>query len=785
MLLANTFSARIIKRLLISSCLIILASCGGGGTSQDPPSKNDLEAPSLSNASNQTLFAGQTVGILQFLNTGGGELTECTAESLPEGLEIGISNDGNTCELTGVPISASSASQYTVSARNASGEDSANIEISVLSIALPALEDSEPQVYTVNVEIPTLRLTNAGGGELNACQANSLPTGLLVAISSDRTTCEITGIVSSTRPASLYTITAINASGEDSATVSIASTPPLPELENANAQIYTEGFQVDELAFENLGGGELTACEATLPEGLSIAVSGDMSTCVIQGTPTSAVANTTYTITAENIAGSDIANIDIQVDPPRPFVTTWKTDNNGETEVNQIMISTHANDPFENFTYNYNVDWGDGTSDSELTGDITHTYASAGTYTVSITGSFPGLKFSTFSFQTDNEKLLSVEQWGDIQWQTMEDAFLDCTNLVINAEDAPDLSTVTDMNSMFSGAATFNQDISHWDVSSVTNMSGMFANADAFNQDISEWDVSSVTSMRAMFAGADTFNQNLSAWDVSSVTNMALMFKNARDFNGELNDWDTSNVNTINEMFWGAEAFNQDLTNWDVSSITNMNNMFEDATSFNGDISTWDVSSVRFMSRMFANADAFNQGLNDWDVSSVSSTTAMFSGADSFNGNISDWDVSSVAFPRFMFSFAVAFNQDISNWDLSAAEDMQYMFSGASSFNQGIGIWDVSSVTNMSHMFSGADVFDQNLANWNVSAVATMENMFLNSELSTANYDSILIGWSALALQSDVTFNAEGSSYSASAQTARDVLTSDFNWTITDGGITP
>jgi surface protein len=46
------------------------------------------------------------------------------------------------------------------------------------------------------------------------------------------------------------------------------------------------------------------------------------------------------------------------------------------------------------------------------------------------------------------------------------------------------VSNVTNMESMFFNASSFNQDISSWDVSSVTDMSRMFKNARAFNQDI-------------------------------------------------------------------------------------------------------------------------------------------------------------------------------------------------------------------------------------------------------------------------------------------------------------
>lgn len=66
------------------------------------------------------------------------------------------------------------------------------------------------------------------------------------------------------------------------------------------------------------------------------------------------------------------------------FMTTWKTDNSGVSGANQITIFTSRN-----YSYTYTIDWGDGTIEKRVTGDKTHTYATPGIYTVSISGSFP------------------------------------------------------------------------------------------------------------------------------------------------------------------------------------------------------------------------------------------------------------------------------------------------------------------------------------------------------------------------------------------------------------
>ena len=82
---------------------------------------------------------------------------------------------------------------------------------------------------------------------------------------------------------------------------------------------------------------------------------------------------------------------------------------------------------------------------------------------------------------------------------------------------------------MFWKAYDFNQPIKDWDVSSVTNMTSMFELATSFNKDIggqgnnaSAWDVSNVTSMQNMFKNADNFKRDLCGWDVSSVTTCLL-----------------------------------------------------------------------------------------------------------------------------------------------------------------------------------------------------------------------------------------------------------------------
>ncbi|MCP4965325.1 MAG: BspA family leucine-rich repeat surface protein, partial [bacterium] len=466
------------------------------------------------------------------------------------------------------------------------------------------------------------------------------------------------------------------------------------------------------------------------------------------------------------------------------FVTIWQTDNPGTSASDTITIPIGAG------ATDFTVFWGDGTSTDYTGGPATHTYASAGTYTVAVVGDFPGVNFDGGG---DGDKLLSVEQWGNIAWQDLNDAFDGAENLVINAVDAPDLSGVTDlsemfkgatsinqdisgwdtssvtnMSSMFLGATTFNQDISGWDTSSVTNMSRMFYNAEAFDQDISGWDTSSVTNMASMFRYAAAFNQDISGWDTSNVTSMSSMFYDAISFNGDISGWDTSSVTNMSSMFWDATVFNQDISAWDTSSVTNMSNMFYRAEAFDQDISGWDTSSVTNMSNMFYRATAFNQDIGTWDTSIVTDMNRMFYRATDFNGGISVWNTLSVTDMSELLAGATSFNQDISAWDTSNVTDMSAMFQEANAFNQDISAWDTSSVTNMNRMFRNTNAFNQNISTWDTSSVADMSDMFRD----TNAFNQDISGWNTSSVtdmsnmfRSAGTFNQDISAWDTSSVT--------------------
>ena len=100
------------------------------------------------------------------------------------------------------------------------------------------------------------------------------------------------------------------------------------------------------------------------------------------------------------------------------FVTTWRTTRDNES----ITI------PARGSNNNYNVDWGDGVVDMGLTRSASHEYRRAGSHEVRISsgegvGTFRQIDFLN-NPGANTRKIIAVKQWGNIEWRSMQGAFI-------------------------------------------------------------------------------------------------------------------------------------------------------------------------------------------------------------------------------------------------------------------------------------------------------------------------------------------------------------------------
>ena len=345
------------------------------------------------------------------------------------------------------------------------------------------------------------------------------------------------------------------------------------------------------------------------------------------------------------------------------FVTTWRTTNFGLGGDSTVVIPIDTN-----YTYNFDVDWDDDGifDDLGVTDTIAHLYPDTGTYTVRIRGTFPRyyvFLFNPFLQVGGDEKLISLDQWGNNPWQNVEYMFRGMRYFTYNAVDTPNLSQVTSLRGMFAVNLNFNGDLSNWNVSNITNLKETFSECLIFNQPLNSWDVSNVTNFERLFRST-SFNQPLSSWNMSNAEVTFRMFSNS-PFDQPIGNWDVSNVQYMGGMF-EAGVFNQPLNSWQTDSVISLRFMFKDNLVFNQPLNNWKTDNVNDMSIMFQGAISFNQPLNNWNTTNVTTMAGMFSNAKAFNQDVGDFDISSLSIQinrTGMFGMLDSTNLSTTNYD--------------------------------------------------------------------------------------------------------------------------
>lgn len=282
--------------------------------------------------------------------------------------------------------------------------------------------------------------------------------------------------------------------------------------------------------------------------------------------------------------------------------------------------------------YEGTINWGDGTTSESFYGNRAHVYATAGTYSVTVSGRFEGFTFEP-GFGSSFTKVVKISQFGSVLFQSDRQG---CDS-IFQGTASLNLTTVSDVPN----------------TSGFTNWNEMFRDrtSTSFVNRLNEWDSRNSTYMGQMFHRAFQFNQNIGAWDVSKVQSFYAMFFRSNQYNNggspDINNWNTSSANDMSLMFYQA-PFNQPLSGWNVSNVTNMSQMLQQ-TPFNQNINSWNVSKVTNMFAMFYFNSTFNQPCNNWNTSACTNMSLMFYGSTNFDQNIGNWDVSNVTnFDNFM-----------------------------------------------------------------------------------------------------------------------------------------
>ena len=286
-------------------------NCGSSG--------GGLTAPSnLTYSSNPAVYTLGTAIAPNTPSSGGGAVA---SYSVSPALPAGLSLNPTTGVITGTPTAITATANYRVTATNATGNTTATLSITVNDAAPTNLAySSNPAVYTQGTPIVPNTPSNGGGAVVSYSVSPALPAGLGL----DPATGIITGTPTALSAVTSYTVTATNAGGSTTVSLSITVNDLAPAnlTYSTNPATYTKGAAITPNTPSHTDGapGSYSVSPA-LPAGLSL----NTTTGVITGTPTAITAAADYTVTATNTGGSTTVVLNITVRDAAPANLTYST----------------------------------------------------------------------------------------------------------------------------------------------------------------------------------------------------------------------------------------------------------------------------------------------------------------------------------------------------------------------------------------------------------------------------------------------------------------------------
>jgi surface protein len=418
------------------------------------------------------------------------------------------------------------------------------------------------------------------------------------------------------------------------------------------------------------------------------------------------------------------------------FITTWTTTASLQT-ITLPLISTG--------TYDFHVDWGDGSGD-DITAynqaEIAHEYATADTYTMTITGTITGWKFNNGG---DKTKIASVENWGPLVINSPS-AFYGCSNLTVSATDIFDVSgtdlafTFSYCTSLVSVYGLHNLDVSGvlsltsfhkgctnlqsvnasgWDVSSVTSFYGFVQDCNKVTAlDITGWDTAAGTTFSAFFIGClvlpnSVINTAVAVINVSTAaTNISSCFKNCRLVTSlDLSGWVVTNVTDFSSLFTGCHLLTDvDVSTWNTAKVTAFASCFSNCYAIdNLDLSSWDISK----GVSFASAFASMRALVTFTPPGVGTGTAAVSFHQLFSG-----------------SYSIV-TLDLSGWVTTNVTSFNGVFQNCQALTTlDVSTWNTAKVTTFASCFLNCYVLNNlDLSSWNLAIATAINSLFAECRL--------------------------------------------------------
>ncbi|MAF93370.1 hypothetical protein CMO85_01745, partial [Candidatus Woesearchaeota archaeon] len=295
---------------------VTASNAGGSNSTVVSLAVNDIAPSTITYTPNSfTLAKDSAMTAVTPTSSGGAVVSWSVSPSLPAGLSL----DTSTGAISGTPTGTSSSTTYTITATNTGGSATATVTI-LITDAAPSAITYSPSSWTLSkgVAMTSVTPTSSGGAVTSWAITPTLPAGL----SFDTSTGALSGTPTAVSSFTNYTVTATNAGGSASATLSIQVNDIAPSsvAYNPSTLALTKDATMTTATPTSSGGAVVAwSITPTLPAGLAF----DTATGAISGTPSVLSSSTTYTVTASNTGGNATTTITIEVEVAAPSGITF------------------------------------------------------------------------------------------------------------------------------------------------------------------------------------------------------------------------------------------------------------------------------------------------------------------------------------------------------------------------------------------------------------------------------------------------------------------------------
>ena len=254
-----------------------------------------------------------TLEVATFFSDPGDTLTYTATSATPAIASVAIT--GSTLTITPVALGTTN---IMVTARDTAGQPvtqtfALTVSGDAAAVAAPDISPSVPAlIATQAVAITPITIDAAAGGAVDSYSIMpDLPAGLSI----DPSSGEISGTPTVVAGEQIYTITATNTTGDDTASVTITVNTVAPRISISPATLVANmGSPIMPITITPIGGGAVVSygIAPDIQNGLLF----DTTDGAISGTPTAVAEAITYTITATNSGGDGTAMVTITVEAP-------------------------------------------------------------------------------------------------------------------------------------------------------------------------------------------------------------------------------------------------------------------------------------------------------------------------------------------------------------------------------------------------------------------------------------------------------------------------------------